>query len=100
MYFGNSADIAHGYAIPKSGAHEPEGTRANPKRDPQGILTILLCKIVTGKRGLGAKHHDGPVGDYDSAKNGDGSYYVIFRQDAILPLAIIEYTIDKNLRSQ
>lgn len=93
IYFGESADIAHGYAIPKSGAHVPDGARGNSSRDPSVVLTILLCKIVSGKRQLGTEHQDRPTGDYDSTRNGDGSYYVIFRQDAILPLAIIEYTI-------
>ena len=92
-YFASSADIAHGFSI--LGAHEPENT--THKLDaPQGVYTMLLCRLVTGKRQLGTEHMVKPDANHDSARNGSGTYMVIFESDCILPIAIIEYTIDRN----
>ena len=57
---------------------------------------MLLCKLVTGKSQLGTEHITMPGPGYDSARNGDGSYMVIFESDCILPIAIIEYTVERN----
>ena len=92
-YFASSADIAHGFSI--LGAHEPENA-AHKLDAPQGVYTMLLCRLVTGKRQLGTMHMVKPDANHDSARNGSGTYMVIFESDCILPIAIIEYTIDRN----
>lgn len=93
-YFATTADDSHVYAVPAI-KHVPEGLKDTIK-DPNGTFTMLLCKIVTGKSKLGREPMTKPDNGYDSAKNGDGSYMVIFNVDAILPIAIIEYTIQRK----
>ena len=77
VYFGNTADIAHVYAPPGS----------------DRLHTMLLCKLVTGRSHLGAEHLDEPWTGYDSCRNADKTYMVIFDVDCILPIALIKYTL-------
>lgn len=99
-YFGKDAHTAHKFAIldPGDGAHIPRGTlgRLPGERITKAktTYTILLCKLITGKQHLGSEHLTQPFTGHDSARNGDGSYLIIFNADYILPVAIVEYTID------
>ena len=79
-YFASTADLSHPYAV--NGA--ASGTE----------YTMLLCRLVTGESHLGASHLTAPWYGFDSARNDDGSYMVIFDGDAILPYAIIKYTVE------
>ena len=76
-YFATTADASHGYGPP----------------DSNGIYTMLLSKLITGKSHLGSEHLVGPWKGYDSTRNGDGSYMFIYDMYRILPLAIIEYNM-------
>ena len=68
--------------------------------------TMLLCKIIVGKQQLGKKWLTKPADGFDSARNGSdpgapndgiqGTYFLIFNADHILPIAIIEYTINRR----
>lgn len=82
------------YAVPNS-QHVPDGLKGTVKKQ-NGTFTMLLCKIVTGKSHFGRETMTKPDEGYDSARNLYGSYMVIFNADAILPLAIIEYTIQRK----
>ena len=63
-------------------------------------LKMLLCKIIIGKQQFGKKWLTKPYDGFDSASNGpepgkptssiQGTYFVIFNADHILPIAIIE----------
>ena len=77
-YFASTAVLSHPYAV--------NGAASSTE------YTMLLCQLVTGESHLGASHLTAPWSGYDSARNDDGSYFVIFDGDAILPYAIIKYT--------
>ena len=67
-------------------------------REQKRMHTMLLCKIIVGKQQLGRKGMTQPNDGFDSARNGDGTYFVIFNFDHILPVAIIEYSVLRGSR--
>lgn len=93
-YFATTADLSHPYAVRNPGAHVPDGSQTTALA-ASNVFTMLLCKIITGKQQLGRSSMEQPDAGYDSARNGDGSYMVIFNRDHILPIAIVEYTIQR-----
>mgnify|MGYP001801998493 CR=1 FL=1 len=54
----------------------------------------MLCKLITGRSHVGNDTIQQPREGFDRTTNGDGSYIVIYDPSCILPLAIIEYSID------
>lgn len=74
----------------------------------QGVThTMLLCKIIIGKQQLGRGPMTKPDDGFDSARNGaesktpgsngiEGTYFIVFNPEHILPIAIIEYTISRK----
>ena len=86
-YFGNTADVAHCYAI---GQYHPNAA--------QNVFSVLLCKLITGLWHVGNSTTMQPNPGYDSTRNNDGTYYVIYDPACILPVAIIEYTVNPQLR--
>ena len=85
-YFGNTADVAHRFA---TASYHPNA--------PQGVFSVLLCKLITGLWHVGNSTTVQPNSGYDSTRNDDGTYYVIYNPACILPVAIIEYTVNLRL---
>lgn len=98
-YFANQAEIAHPYSIP--GGYISEFVKKCKslfeRKKKEMVHTMILCKLITGEQQLGNSNLISPDPGYDSAKNRDNTYYIIFDRDYILPIAIIEYQLDKEI---